>query len=457
VQAGSLKALMRRHGLGEYVTEVTAEDTLAMSTTDPAFERYAMTDALAALMETWAEGEAADLEGWLARENRVAAAARAMTARGVRVDRGKLGELETRFLNEKAEAEKIAKELEPDVENVGSPDQIVDACERRGIELPTTRRKRRDGWTYYSPSTSRKDLASDDPFVLAFQRYRSKAAAATYVRELAASAGDDGRLRTRWKTLGARSSRWSSSKPNLQNVAKHGEHVEVRSAFRPAPGLVFVQADLSQIEYRVAAALSGDPEMLRAFEEGGDLHVHAARVLNGVDEPTSAQRSAAKAIGFGKLYGQQIAGAAKATGVSEEEMARRVAEYDDTFPVLAEWCRDVEAETRTGGGTTPVTPYGRRFPVPGAYAGVNYLCQSTARELFVDWLLAVDTEYPGAVVLAVHDEIVLEVDPAEAEAVAARVAALAEEANERRPAPLERVRIVAESTVVAHDWMEAYR
>ena len=455
-QSDGLKDLMGKQGLAAFVTHVTAEQTLTMSTTDPAFVRYAMTDslALARLMEKWAPLDDT-VERWLARENRIGDVARGMTERGVRVSRDRLAELEVLYSSQREGAEAAAKDHEPDVTNLASPKQVIGALQRRGVELPDARRKRKDGTVYSSPSTSRKYLKSDDPFALAVQRYRSKHSAVTYVRGLTDAADDNDRVHTRWKPLGARTSRWASSGPNLQNVAKHGEHIEVRSAFVPAPGCVFVQADLSQIEYRVAAALSGDPGMLKAFHEGGDLHVYAARVLNGVDKPTKEQRDAAKGIGFGKLYGQTVQTAARDAKVSVAEMRERVDRYDATFPVLAEWCRETQ-DYAAAAGRSPTSPFGRSFPVPGAHAGVNYLCQSTARELFVDWVLAVDEAFPGALVLAVHDEVVLEVPAADGPVVAERVAALAAEANTKRPTPLDRVSIVAEGAVAEHDWMQAY-
>jgi DNA polymerase-1 len=262
----------------------------------------------------------------------------------------------------------------------------------------------------------------------------------------------DGRIHPVYKPLGARSSRWSSSTPNMQNVAKRGDAVQMRRAFIPAPGNVFVQADLSQIEYRVAAAYSQDDAMLAAFTAGEDLHMVAARVLSGAAEPTKTDRAIAKGIGFGKLYGQQPAQTAKAAGVPLDVMMDRIRAYDTAFPRLAAWCREVQEETERRGLWTPPNLYGRPYKVAAAYQGVNYLCQSAAREVFADWLLLVDEEFRGCVVAAIHDELLLEVPEDRAGDARRFLIDSAGWAGQR----MRGVPVVAEAAGPLATWLEAY-
>lgn len=435
---------------------LTAEQTIALPTDDPDFLAYAGLDAsgLSLLLDSWLTGVDTEfLYPWLEREQRISDVCHEMQERGMLLDLATLDEMEA-TLN--AEVERLSAEVEalyPGL-NPGSPKQLEAAYTERGVELPTKRRKRKDGTVYFSTSTSYKDLSSDDPLVVAVNSLKKAQNSLATITGWRGLLGEDGKIHARFNPLGARTSRWSSSNPNLQNVSKRDGDVQMRAPFVAPDGFVIVQADLSQIEYRVAAALSGDEAMLAAFAAGEDLHVYAAKALNGVDTPTKEQRSAAKGIGFGKLYGQSPRTAAKAAGVTEDEMAARVAAYDAAFPQLHRWTQEVQEYAENHNLLTPVTPYGRRFKVSAAYQAVNYTVQSTAREVFVDWVFNIyDAGLGEYLVAGVHDEVVLVVPAERAEEVRDAVIAAASAATiPGHPV----VDIVAEGVVAGRSWQSAY-
>ncbi len=128
--------------------------------------------------------------------------------------------------------------------------------------------------------------------------------------------------------------------PNLQNIPRSGP---LRSYIRAPEGRVFVIADYSQIELRIAAKISGDKEMLSAYAEGRDLHTLTARSLTGREEVTKDDRKLAKAVNFGLLYGMGAKGLRSyalrsyAIGMSPEEAALYRRRYFETYPGLKRW------------------------------------------------------------------------------------------------------------------------
>lgn len=446
--------------LGWTPSPLKAEKTLALPTDDEEFLKYAALDALGtlALVKQWLptvesdRGWSEQVTPWLEREARILEVTRVMSNNGMLVDPVETMRLRDSYQEQQQAAAETIEALAPGL-NPGSPKQVIAVLTERGMTLKDKRRKRNDGSTYRSPNTTGDALRLlDDPLATAIADTRSNKSRVDTLEAWLEHTGADGRIHARFNPLGTRTSRWSSSGPNLQNVPKRNEGIVMRGGIVAAPGKTIVQADLSQIEYRIAAALSGDPAMIAAYLEEGDLHIIAARVLGGTDDPTKDDRAAAKAIGFGKLYGQTPKTYAENNGLTESEANRRVALYDATFPRLKTWSDEVSGHfNRTK--FTPRNPYLRRFQPPSPHMAVNYLVQSTAREVFCDWLLLVASRYEGQVIGAIHDEILLEVDEAEGAAAAqwCRDAALL-----IRPEWLGEVRIVAEAIDAGHRWLDAY-
>src|SRR5690606_8048624 len=141
----------------------------------------------------------------------------------------------------------------------------------------------------------------------------------TYVDALPKLVDEESRVHTTFNLTVAATGRLSSVDPNLQNIPVRTDlGKKIRTAFRAAPGNVFVSADYSQFELRLAAALSGDEDMIKAFDEDQDIHRLTAAAVLGIepDKVTKQQRYNAKAVNFGILYGQGPHGLSAQTGMA---------------------------------------------------------------------------------------------------------------------------------------------
>jgi DNA polymerase-1 len=239
--------------------------------------------------------------------------------------------------------------------------------------------------------------------------------------------------------------RLSSSDPNLQNIpVRTAEGQHIRAAFLPRErGWRFVAADYSQIELRILAHLSGDAAMRAAFAAGEDIHARTAAAVRGVESAavTAAERRVAKAVNFGILYGQSAFGLAKALGIPQAEAAAFIAAYFHTFAGAAAFMDDVLDRCRRDGHVTTIL--GRRRAIAGVRdraarrgatggfalslperTAVNTVVQGSAADLIKLAMLRVAGRLvaegrPAALVLQIHDELLLEAPAAEVDAVAA--------------------------------------
>ncbi|MDO8310899.1 MAG: DNA polymerase, partial [Sideroxyarcus sp.] len=158
-----------------------------------------------------------------------------------------------------------------------------------------------------------------------------------------------GRIYTSFNQTVAATGRLSSSNPNLQNIPVRTElGKEIRKAFIAPRGMVLLSCDYSQIELRLAAAISKDPAMLESFQRGEDIHAAtAARVWNvPLAKVTPAQRYAAKAVNFGVLYGQGVNGLAKSAGIPVKEAKEFIERYFTLYAGLASWLEGAKSFTR---------------------------------------------------------------------------------------------------------------
>ena len=207
----------------------------------------------------------------------------------------------------------------------------------------------------------------------------------------------------------------SITNPALQTLKKSDPLL--RGCFVAKEGHVLISADFSQIELRVAAALSGDPALSEPIINGVDAHDDTARRLFG-DDFTKEQRQIAKTVNFGSLYGGGAGTLAKQAGIEIEEARSVVTRWKATYQQVARMSHVL------GGTDTVVNPFGRRIPTDPSrpYANLNYMIQSTARDLFVVAVERIAQEFGvGALWLFVHDEIILQVPADEADEVAKQV------------------------------------
>ncbi len=255
----------------------------------------------------------------------------------------------------------------------------------------------------------------------------------TYVDALPALADGEGRVHSSFRQTVAATGRLSSSDPNLQNIPiRTAAGREIRRAFIAPPGRKLVVADYSQIELRILAHLSGDQNLIDAFERGDDIHrAAAARIFNvAPDLVSSEMRFAAKRINFALLYGMAAFTLGKDLGVSTSEAKTYVDSYFNQFPKVRGCLDGVLEEARR---TREVrTIFGRIRPIPdiaasnGAVRGnaermaLNAPFQGSAADIIKIAMIRLDEALArrglvSRVVLQVHDELVLESPDAEVE------------------------------------------
>jgi DNA polymerase-1 len=243
----------------------------------------------------------------------------------------------------------------------------------------------------------------------------------------------DGRIRTRFNQMAATTGRLSSDSPNLQNIPVRSESgMTIRRAFVAGAGNEFLVADYSQIELRVLAHMSGDPFLIEAFQAGLDIHAAtAARVWDvPTEEVTAGQRRTAKMINFGLLYGMEAFGLADRLGISREEAREHIDAYFSQFHHVKEYMSSVVTEARNQGYTT--TLFGRRRYLPelksdnfrirqmGERMALNAPVQGTAADIIKAAMIDLDARLreerlASALLLQIHDELILEVPEDERE------------------------------------------
>lgn len=229
--------------------------------------------------------------------------------------------------------------------------------------------------------------------------------------------------------------RISSTEPNLQNIPTRFElGKQVRKIFKPAEGKIYIDADYSQIELRVLAHMSGDKHMIEAFNEGQDIHKQAAsKVFNvPIEEVTKEQRSSAKAVNFGIVYGISEFGLGEQLGIPRKVAKQYIEDYLTQYIGIKDYMESIKEEAKKTGYVQ--TLFNRRRYIPelnsnnymvrqfGLRAAMNTPIQGTAADIMKLAMINVYNELKNRkleskIVLQVHDEMMLEVPIEEAQEV----------------------------------------
>lgn len=248
-----------------------------------------------------------------------------------------------------------------------------------------------------------------------------------------------GRVHTTFNQTGAATGRLSSFDPNLQNIPiRTPLGREIRAAFVPEPGWVMIAADYSQIELRLLAHLSLDAVLLDAFRNGEDIHTRTAAEVFGAAPlfVTPEMRRSAKAVNFGIVYGQTAFGLSQSLGIPRGEAQTYIKNYFERYAGVKRWIDQTILQVRERGYA--VTMHGRRRPIPEIQSrnpnmrgfaertAVNTPLQGSASDLIKLAMIRLDQELEqekmkSRVLLQVHDELLLEAPPEEAQAAAAMV------------------------------------
>jgi len=247
------------------------------------------------------------------------------------------------------------------------------------------------------------------------------------------------RVHTSFIQTGTSTGRLSSKDPNLQNIpVKTALGREVRGGFVAKEGYVLVGIDYSQIELRLLAHFSGDEAMVRAFQEGKDIHKETALKLFGEAE-ADAKRGIAKSINFGLLYGMGPKRLSETIGITTKEAKSYIDGYFATFPTIKQYLSSIEEQAKKEGFVQTLLGRKRFFDFEHAnamqYAGylreaVNTVFQGSAADLIklaMNRIMATLVDDEAKLLLQIHDELIFEVKEARAESFAAEAQRVMEE------------------------------
>lgn len=291
---------------------------------------------------------------------------------------------------------------------------------------------------------------------------------ATYIDALPTLINSDtGKIHTNYNQTGTATGRLSSNNPNLQNIpVRTDDGREIRRAFIADPGCLMLSADYSQIELRLMADISGDPDMIGAFAEGADIHrATAAKIYHlAQQDVTDDERRNAKTANFGIIYGISAFGLAERLGIPRQEAKQLIEGYFRSYPKVKEYMENTVESAREKGYVATVMGRRRMIPeinsrsaVVRGYAernAINAPLQGSAADIIKTAMVRIHRRMHAEgllskMIMQVHDELIFNVVPEELDAVQRIVTSEMESAYSGR-VPL------TVSSGVAHNWLEAH-
>jgi DNA polymerase-1 len=346
-----------------------------------------------------------------------------MEVRGIRVNKEELKEYGDKLQIGISRLEKSIYELVGEEFNINSPKQLgVILFEK--LHMPFGKKTK----TGYSTSADiLEKLQSEHPVVGMILEYRQLTKLkSTYADGLAGYIRADERIHGRFNQTIAATGRISSTDPNLQNIPIRMElGKQIRKVFIPEEGYVFLDADYSQIELRVLAHMSGDERLITAYREAKDIHrITASEVFHiPFEEVTSAQRSSAKAVNFGIVYGISSFGLGQDLNITRKEAERYIDKYFETYPNVKSYLDRLVLDAKEQGYSS--TLFGRRRPIPelsssnfmqrsfGERVAMNSPIQGTAADIIKIAMIRVnqklkEKQFRSRLILQVHDELLVE-------------------------------------------------
>ena len=358
-----------------------------------------------------------------------------MEQAGFTVDTAFLRELGQRYVKDIEEAkQQVFAACHTPPFNLNSTQQLGEVLFDQ-LQLPHGKKTQRGYSTSAEVLEGLRDIAPEiiDPLL----RYRQLTKLnSTYVEGLLRLTDAKGRVHSTFDQVATATGRISSSEPNLQNIpVRTEEGKEIRRAFLPREGWVLLDADYSQIELRLMAHFSGDAALVEAFRTGQDVHARTASEIFDVplSQVTPTLRSRAKAVNFGLIYGISGFGLARNTGVSPQEAREFISRYFAKYPGVKRFMDSAAQDGQNNGYA--ITLMGRRRYLPelsspksairefGKRAAMNTPVQGTAADIIKLAMVRVDQalrreNLRSRLILQVHDELLLECPPEEAERAA---------------------------------------
>lgn len=346
-----------------------------------------------------------------------------METRGIRVNKEALKEYGDKLQVGIETLEKQIYELCDETFNINSPKQLGIILFEK-LRLPFGKKTK----TGYSTSADILErLQGEHPVISLVLEYRQLTKLkSTYADGLAVYIREDDRIHGKFHQTIAATGRISSADPNLQNIPIRMElGRQIRKVFIPEPGYVFLDADYSQIELRVLAHMSGDDRLIKAYKEAKDIHqITASEVFHTpFEEVTPAQRSSAKAVNFGIVYGISSFGLGQDLNITRKEAEKYIAKYFETYPKIKIYLDQLVAEAKEDGYVA--TLFGRRRPIPelsssnfmqrsfGERIAMNSPIQGTAADIIKIAMIRVNQRLKelnmrSRLILQIHDELLVE-------------------------------------------------
>ena len=351
--------------------------------------------------------------------------------------------------------------------NIASPKQVGDILFGK-LKIVDKPKKTKTG-QFVTSEEVLAQLQNRHPIVKNILQYRGlKKLLSTYIDSLPALVSSrTGKIHTSYNQTVTATGRLSSSNPNLQNIPiRDEEGKEVRKAFIPDDGCLFLSVDYSQIELRIMAHLSGDSNMIEDFRSGYDIHAATAAKIykNPIEEVTKDERRKAKVANFGIIYGISVFGLAERMNVNRFEARTLIDNYFETYKGVADYIEKCKQEAKLNGYVETVFKRKRYLPdinshnaVVRGYAernAVNAPIQGSAADIIKVAMINIyrrmkEQQIRSTMILQVHDELNFNVVPEEKEAVQALVV------EEMQQAFAMKVPLVADYGWGAN-WLEAH-
>ncbi len=344
---------------------------------------------------------------------------------GMYVDKTELEQFGKELTDKLEVITKIIYEMAGEEFNINSTKQLGEILFEK-MKLPVVK-KTKSG--YSTDVDVLEKLKKEDPIIEQILEYRQLMKLnSTYVEGLKQYINPETkRIHSFFHQTITATGRISSTEPNLQNIPTRFElGKRVRKVFKPQEGCVYIDADYSQIELRVLASISEDSHMIEAFKEGQDIHKQAASKVfkTPIDEVTKEQRSNAKAVNFGIVYGISDFGLGEQLGIGRKQAKKYIDEYLTQYSGINQFMDNIKEEAKEKGYVK--TLFNRRRYIPelksnnymvrqfGARAAMNTPIQGTAADIMKIAMLKVLKEIEkrglkSKIVLQVHDEMMLEV------------------------------------------------
>ena len=367
---------------------------------------------------------------------------------GIKIDKEYLDDLSSEYNKKLKKVEKkIYKEAGHEF-NINSPQQLSEVMFTE-MEIPVSGLSKTSTGAVSTRESELQKLADDHKIAELMLEYRGiQKLLSTYINVLPERIGEDGRLHADFIQSGTTTGRMSSKNPNLQNIPIRSEDGrKIRGAFISENNTKLLALDYSQIELRIAAWLSEDKKLINVFKEGRDIHSAVASDVFEVDESkvTKNQRSKAKVINFGILYGMGVDALRRNLGndTSRDEAQAYLDQYFNTYDGIADFMEEKKQEVREQGYTT--TYFGRRRYFSEIYSSrswiqaraermaINAPVQGTQADIIKRAMIAVDAylqkedlDKKVHLLLQVHDELIYEVTDEEIDNVSERIKTIME-------------------------------